>query len=76
MQRILSKNHYVEIVLDPSGLKFKASSGNTRTMCRICSKLTMKTLERRQLRRFGVFVASFEHISPIVLVFSSLALNR
>ena len=27
---------------------FKMNNGNTRQMCEICSKLTIKTLERRQ----------------------------
>ena len=36
----------------------------------------MKTLEWRNLSLFGVFVASFEQISHIVLVFSSLTLNK
>ena len=31
-------------------------------MCEICSKLTKKTLERRQWRRSGVFVFNFEQI--------------
>ena len=52
------------------------SNRNTRTICEICSKLTMKTLERRQLRRSGVFIVHFEQISPIVLMFLSLTLNK
>ena len=36
-------------------------------MCEICSKLTTKT-ERRQWRRFGVFIANFEHISHLFLL--------
>ena len=42
---------------------------NTRTRCEICSKLTIKTPERRQWRRSGVFIVNFEHISHLVLVF-------
>ena len=28
-------------------------------MCEICSKLTIKTLERRHLLHFGVFIVNF-----------------
>ena len=39
-------------------------------MCEICTKLIIKTPERRQPRRSGVFiVVNFEHISHIFLVF-------
>ena len=35
---------------NPAGIKnFKVSNGNIRAMCEICSKLTVKTQERRQL---------------------------
>ena len=37
-------------------------------MYEICSKLTIKTPERRQRRHFGVFIVNFEHISHLVLV--------
>ena len=42
----------------------------------ICSKLTMKTPERRQWRRSGVFILNFEHILHLVLVFLFLTLRR
>ena len=42
---------------------FKVNNRNTRTRCEICSKLTVKTPERRQQRRFSVFIVNFEHIS-------------
>ena len=40
----------------------------------ICSKL-IKTPERRQWRRSGVFIVNFEQISHLVLVFLLLTLN-
>ena len=48
---------------------FKVNNRNTRTRCEICSKLTIKTPERRHLHRSGVFIVNFEHISHLVLVF-------
>ena len=54
---------------------FKANNWNTRTRCEICSKLTIKTPERHQWRRSGVFIVNFQHISNLVLVFLLLTLN-
>ena len=44
----------------------KVNNRSIRTRCEICSKLTIKTSERR---RSGVFIVNFEHISYLVLVF-------
>ena len=54
---------------------FKVNNGNTRTRCEICSKLTIKTPERRQRRGSGVFI-NFEHISQLVLLFLLLTLRK
>ena len=44
----------------------KVNSGNNRAaMCEICSKLTIKTPERRQWRRSKVFIVNFQQISHI-----------
>ena len=48
---------------------FKVNHRNARARCEICSKLTIKTPERRHWRRSGVFIVSFEHISHLVLLF-------
>ena len=41
----------------PAGIYLlKVNNGNTRTICEICSKLTIKTPEQRQSRRYGVFM--------------------
>ena len=53
----------------------KANNRNTRTRCETCSKLTMKTPERRQWRRSDVFVVNFEHTSHLALVFLLLTLS-
>ena len=55
---------------------FKVKNRNTRKRYEIYSKLTMKTPERRQYRHSGVFVANFEHILHLFLVFLLLTLNR
>ena len=57
----------------------KVNTSNTRTRCKICSKLTIKTPERRQLanwRRSGVLIVNFEHILHLVLVLLVLTLSR
>ena len=51
---------------------FKISSRNTTKKCEICSKLTIKTVERRS----GVFIATFEHILHLFLVLLLFSMNR
>ena len=53
----------------------KVNNRKTRTRREKCSKLTIKTPERRQWRRSGVFTVKFEHFSHFVLVFLLLTLN-
>ena len=50
---------------------FKVNNKTTRLGCEICSKLTIKTTERRS----GVSIVNFEHISHLVLVLLLLTLN-
>ena len=65
------------LALDPANIYlFKVNNKNTRKRCEICSKLTIKTPERRQWRRSGVFIVNFEHISHLVLVFLLLTSNK
>ena len=60
----------------PAGIYLlKVNDRNTRTRCEICSKLTVKTPERRHLRCSGVFNIKFEHSSYPVLVFQLLTLR-
>ena len=45
---------------------FKVNNSDTRKMCKICSKLTIKTAERRQISskgRSSVFIVNFEYVS-------------
>ena len=55
---------------------FKAINRNSRKRCEICSEWILKTSERRESRRSGVFIVSFEHISYLFLVFLLLILSR
>ena len=62
------------LVCNPAGIYlFKLNKKNTRTMCEVCSKLTIKTTK---WRRSGVFIVNFEQISHTVLVFPFLTLNK
>ena len=54
---------------------FKVNNTNPRTRCETCSKLAIKTLERRDWRRSGVFIVNFEPISHLALVLQLLTLN-
>ena len=61
----------VFFVFHPTGIYlFKTNNGNTRSMCEICSKGTIRTLEWRHWRRSVVFIVYFWQISHIMLVFS------
>ena len=55
---------------------FKVNNSNTKVRCDICLKLTIKTPERRYLRRSDVFIVNFEHISHLVLVFLLLTMSK
>ena len=50
---------------------FKVNNGNSE----ICSKLTIKTPERRQWRLSGIFIINFEQISHIVVFPSFTFIN-
>ena len=55
---------------------FKVNNIKTRTRFEICSELTIKTPEQRQMLHSGVFIVNFEHISYLGLVFLLLTLSR
>ena len=63
---IAANNHLTEItqnVRHPAGkYMFKVNYRRTRTRCEICSKLTIKKLERPQWRCSGVIV-NFEQVN-------------
>ena len=65
------------MVLHPANIcLFKINNRQTRKRCEIFSKLTVKTPERRQRRRSGVFIVNFENILHLFLVFLLLTLNK
>ena len=49
----------------PNIYLFKVNNRKIRKMCETCSKLIIKTPERRQRRRSGVFIVTFELISNL-----------
>ena len=50
--------------------KRKPNNRNTRKKCEIFSYLTIKTLERCQIRLSRVFIVNVEHISHLFLMSS------
>ena len=67
---ICSGEHWKLLLeVDPASIySLKVYNRNTITKCKICSKLTIKTPERCQWGRSGVFTVNFEHIYHLVLV--------
>ena len=55
---------------------FKINNRNTNARCGTCSKLPIKTPDRGQWHRSGIFIVNFEHISYLVLVFLLLTLSK
>ena len=55
----------------------KFNNRNTGKKCEICSKLTIKTPERRRQRHHSsIFIINFEHISHLFLMFLLLTLSK
>ena len=48
---------------------FKVNTRNTGKMCKIYSKLKIKTRTRRQWHLFGIFIVNFDHILHPFLLF-------
>ena len=54
----------MNIDMYPAGnYMFKVNKRKTRPRCEICSKLTIKTPERRHWHRSGVFTVKFEQVN-------------
>ena len=64
------------INITPAGIYLlKINNINSRARHEICSKLAIKTPERRHWHRSGVFITNFHHISKLVLVKCSCRLG-
>ena len=62
---------------NPTGnYMFKVNNRNTKTRCKICSKLTIKTPGGHPWCSSGVFIVDFEHVSHLALVLLLITLNR
>ena len=55
---------------------FKVNNANSRKRCEICSELTIKTPERCNWRRSGIFIVNSIHFSHLFLVFLFSTLNK
>ena len=64
----------LKTIMPASIYLFNVNNINTRKRCETCSKLTIKTPERR--RCSGAFTVNFEHILQLFLVFLLLNLNK
>ena len=62
---VLKRQKFITIVgNNPANIYlFKVKYKNTRKRCEICSKLTIKTPERRQCRHSGVFIVDFGQVN-------------
>ena len=58
-------------------LTVQSSQQNTRTIWEICSKLTIKAVERRHFKSFrGLYLFILEYIAHLALEFFLLSLSR
>ena len=55
---------------------FSFNNEITRKWCEICSKLTIKTPERRHCRHSGVSTVNFEHLSHLFLAYLLFTMDR
>ena len=69
-------DNFLKIIIPTNIYLFKVNNGNFGKLCEICSKLTMKTPERRHWLRSGGFIVDFGHISHLFLIFLLLTLNK
>ena len=71
-----SLKFYIAFLISAGIYLLIVNKRNTRTRCEICSKLTIKTPERRQWRLSDIFIVKFEYISHLVVVFLLLTLSK
>ena len=68
MMELMKYFDRISITSTSNGM-LKVNYRNARPRCEMFSKLAIKTPERRQWCRSGVFIVNFEHISHHALVF-------
>ena len=71
----LPRIHITWTCLVISQLAFTCSKLTMETRCEICSKLTIKTPERRHWCCCGALIVNVDHFSHLVLLFLLLTLN-
>ena len=73
----VSNLYYVNMFSDfPASIySLKVDNRNTRTRYEICSKLTIKTSERRHWCFCGVLIVNVDHIPHLNLMFLLLTFN-
>ena len=69
----LTFNNFNTFLVGIDMFKVKKNKKNTGTRCEICSKLTVKTLERHQ---FAISIFNSDHILHLALVLLKLTLNK
>ena len=60
---------YADSIYPAGNYMFKVNNRNSRTMCELCSKLTIKIPERRHDVVLVSLLITLKHISHLVLVF-------
>ena len=71
LQEVIREAFFVQLAvswycfrINPSRhLIVQVNNGNTRTMCEVCSKLTIKTPEHSQFSHSDVFIINFEQMN-------------
>ena len=60
------KKLFCESLYNQGNIPVQSHNRNTSKRCELCSKLTVKTPERREWRRCGVFLRNFKQVSFFV----------
>ena len=75
-RKLIGKTKKAITAIAENKYMLKVNDRNIEKMCKICSKLTLKTTERRQWLCSRFFIVNFEHISHLFLVFLFLTSNK
>ena len=75
MKCLDSSKFFATAIFQVSNYMLKVNNKNTRTKSKICSKLTLKTTQRCQMRRSRVLIVNSETILHLALLFLLLTLS-